>query len=431
MTEAAPGRAPTRWLAFVPRDTVIVRDGRSFNAGSQDGSGSRAESVTPWPSTIAGAVTTALNPPTAGAGAGAVVEPAAVRGPVLAKRAGEGWATFFRAPADLAVIPGERAGDVQSVTRLRPGAVHCVTGGRGVRVSCDLADGPQEFMLPPDGIEGVDPLAGLLPASAMVRYLADGVDDHPTSTSLDLLPEDPFVPETRVGLARVGRTAREGFLYSMTHLRPRDGWGLLAQCQDDAASCERTPSGPVPLGGKARLADVEIVADLDWPTPPDSYPGGRVLLYVVTPALWEGGWRPPLPDGVALVGACVPGSVPVATASPRLARSRGRRLVETVLLRWAVPPGAVYLVQFPGSPETAESEAARWARSVHGRALGPGLDPGTRADGAEADGAAMGGPAVEGEAEDRTSTAGFGVVLTGRWAGHQNAVAAASAETRS
>ena len=40
------------WLAFMPRDTVFVRDGRSFEAAT-DGTGA---SVRPSPTTIAGAV---------------------------------------------------------------------------------------------------------------------------------------------------------------------------------------------------------------------------------------------------------------------------------------------------------------------------------------------------------------------------------------
>ena len=42
----------TSWLAFTPRDTVFVRDGRSFDAAAD----ALAETVRPGPTTIAGAV---------------------------------------------------------------------------------------------------------------------------------------------------------------------------------------------------------------------------------------------------------------------------------------------------------------------------------------------------------------------------------------
>jgi hypothetical protein len=127
---------------------------------------------------------------------------------------------------------------------------------------------------------------------------------------------------------------------------------------------------------------------------------------------------------VSLVGACVPSPVPVSTASVRQARRSTKGLLETVLLRWAVPAGAVYLLQFADTEDPAQGEdhsgdggisgeedgaaavrAGVWARSVHGTALGPGQHPGG--------GRAVAGPGSTGT--DRTSTAGFGVVLTGRW----------------
>lgn len=79
------------WLAFTPRDTVFIRDGRSFDAAT-DTSG---VSVRPSPTTIAGA---------AGAVLGA--NPDEVRGPVLARLTGEEWDTYFPVPADLTRTSG-------------------------------------------------------------------------------------------------------------------------------------------------------------------------------------------------------------------------------------------------------------------------------------------------------------------------------------
>jgi hypothetical protein len=74
------------WLAFVPRDTLFIRDGRSFDAATN----TTARTVRPWPSTIAGAVRAAFG-----------ADQETVCGPVLARRAGAIWEPWFPAPADL------------------------------------------------------------------------------------------------------------------------------------------------------------------------------------------------------------------------------------------------------------------------------------------------------------------------------------------
>jgi CRISPR-associated protein Cmr3 len=109
-----------------------------------------------------------------------------------------------------------------------------------------------------------------------------------------------------------------------------------------------------------------------------------VLVYVATPAIWTTGWRIPLPDDADLVAAAVSTPLPVATTSPRL----GWR--STRALRWAVPPGSVYLLSFRGDAVKAQE----WAVKVHGKQWGMavGRDP-----------------------ANKLITAGFGVVLTGVW----------------
>jgi CRISPR-associated protein Cmr3 len=132
------------------------------------------------------------------------------------------------------------------------------------------------------------------------------------------------------------------------------------------------------LGGRGRLADVKDAGELAWPARPATFPGGRLLLYLVTPALWPDGWRPPLPQGVTLVAAATGEAQPVATSTPGRSWRADRRL------RWAVPAGSVYLLQFPD-----QDAAAAFAASTHG--------------------------AAHVQAEQRLRTAGFGVVLTGVW----------------
>ena len=420
----APGTAagpPVRpWVFLRPRDTVIVRDGRSFDAGSEGGTDART--VAPWPSTVAGALSTAFTvpgPERAGDDGPPVPEPQAVRGPVLARECHGTWEAYFPVPADL-VVPddGHPVDDGTPLHRLRPAlstepAAHGPPAGSPARgparspddlvISTDLDGTPETLLVPEDGKRHRAP-GGIVRGPGLARYLADDLGALATLSSLDHEATAPLVPERRVGLARENRTAREGYLYSSVHLRPRDGWGFLVQYVDGPATAGRVPRGPVPLGGRSRVADVERARDMAWPARPSTFPGGRVLLYVVTPALWPDGWRPPLPDGVRLVGACVPDPLPVAIASPRRARRSGTSVRGTMTLRWAVPPGSVYLLRFAG--DAADDRAAAWAAARHGAALGPALDPH----------GPPGPPGRDGSpGPDRTATAGFGVVLTGRW----------------
>jgi CRISPR-associated protein Cmr3 len=361
------GAVARRWLAFTPRDTILVRDGRPFDAGLD----SRAEAVLPTPSTVAGAV-----------GAAYGREPSRVRGPVFARhdppRRGGGsggrWSVFLPAPGDLVTDPD----DVGLVRRLRPVAVDgVVTDISGQCPMVMLGDGePLRPWLSRDVLQ--DYLHG--------RLLATGEDVGVPLDGLDVwCPQDGWVSETRVGLARDDdRVAQVGLLYQSSHLRTTAGVAVLAECEfDDTPPPDAV--GVVRLGGRGRLADVTPVDVVDWPTLPTGFAGGRVLVYVATPAIWPQGWQIPLPADARLVAAVVADALPVATARPV-----GARIVDTAL-RWAVPAGSVYLLQFTDpDPDQAERDAHIWARKVHAKGYGR-------------------------DARDRLLTAGFGVVLTGVW----------------
>ena len=343
----------TQWRAFTPRDTVFVRDGRPFDA-SADGV---ASTVRPGPTTIAGAL---------GAAFGA--SPLAVRGPVLARRSRDGWLPYFPVPADLA----ESVREPGRVYRLAPD-----TAGQ-----TDL-DGDLRFLAAPERAGPVKPLTGWMPGEVLARYLAgrfpgpEGV----AKKQLELAWPNPLEPERRVGLARDGRTARTGFLYQATHLRPREGWAFLAE-YDVAEEWAARESSHAPFGGMGRLADIEPAA-ADWPQPA-APADGRVLVYLATPGAWADGWRLPVPPGAELVAAATGEPESAATARREQDQFRASRV-----LRWAVPAGSVYLLRFD---DLAEGE--RWARACHGTALARDVpdDP------------------------DMVRTAGFGVVLTGAWA---------------
>ncbi|WP_239648558.1 type III-B CRISPR module-associated protein Cmr3 [Nocardiopsis chromatogenes] len=373
-----------RWLVVQPHDTVQVRDGRSFDAGT----GGIAHSVRPWPSTIAGALTAALG--------GEDLQ--SVRGPVLVRETGDGWRPYFPAPKDLHTDPARN-----DVWRM------CLEGGPvaepGARsdggapasatdLHCTEEDGTGGLRLLtlPSGAEGkerTEPCDALLPGRTLHDYLhgdlvvSGGVAPYEELDAVD----DPVVPEPRtgIGLDPRTRTVRNGMLYRTTHMRLEQGWAFAAHVTpkpEQQRQVDIGPPDPVQFGGLARMADVDPAPGTDWPRAPARFPGGRVLLYVATPALWPRGWRPDTPPGAELVSAVVGDPLAVASASPK---HNGEDFWSKRVLAWAVPPGSIYLLRFPG-----EEEAAVWAAEHHARALGP-------------------------PARERMDTAGFGVVLTGVW----------------
>lgn len=356
-----------RWLALTPRDTLLVRDGRQFDADAD----TSVEPTSPNPSTVGGAIFSAFGGK----------EPDEIRGPVLAQwHPGVGWTPYFPAPADLV----RDADDHSVITRLVPTESPAVT---------DISE-QLPLLLTGEG----DPLEAWFNGHTLGEYLRGELfpaeESYRPVRGLDLgfVRDDPdtdpgpLAREPRVGLGRTpDRVAQEGMLYQATYLRPLDGVALLAECVLPP-TWQRVATGPVTLGGRGRLADVAEVDGVAWPEPPTEFPGGRVLVYVATPAIWPGGWRITVP-GARLVTAAVGPPQPIATASPRC--EGGVRA--TRMLRWAVPAGSVYLLQFDSSDAARDWAVGDGERcGVHGTAYGRPND-------------------------DRLRTAGFGVILTGVW----------------
>ncbi|MGH4018055.1 MAG: type III-B CRISPR module-associated Cmr3 family protein [Pseudonocardiaceae bacterium] len=357
-----------QWLTFTPRDTVFIRDGRPFDAAAQ----TQAATVWPTPTTVAGATKIAFG-----------AEPDAVCGPVLTRDLGgdaggrdvDGeWETYFPVPRDLV------RDDESCVYRLRPESAG--TACTDLDVEC--------WLLPPEDAGATKDLSGWLPADQLTDYLAGTLPVDAITQERELsLEEDPLCPELRVGLARESdRRVKQGHLYQVTHLRPRSGWVFAAGCVLPAG-WNRRAAGPVPFGGRGRLADVAPVSGLRLPEAPSNFPEGRVLVYLATPAIWPsgvdspGGWRIPVPDGARLVAAAVGEPQPVATTTADKDWKSNR------VLRWAVPAGSVYLLQFD-DPARAKRWACDEVDGVHGTAYGR-------------------------PPNDRLRTAGFGLVLTGVW----------------
>ncbi|TQN28627.1 CRISPR-associated Cmr3 family protein [Haloactinospora alba] len=356
----------TVWVGIRPHDTVHVRDGRPF----QGGTGGRAETVRPTPSTVAGAVGAAC-----GDAYGARSEPGAVRGPVLVGyRSTKGWEPYFPAPRDLV----SESRDRDEAHRMRPDESR-----PEVSTDLDHAAGPEgprlRPLLPPAELSGAEPIDEWVSGPALEGYL-HGSQEPSRRAHLDVPPSPPMHQEVRTGLALTPeKTARHGMLYESVHWRLGEGWMFAAECADLPGDPAKLPS-LVQFGGMRRLADLLTPEGIAWPSPPPAFPGGRVLVYVATPAVWEQGWLPPLEPHAEVVAAALGPPQPITTGSP----GHGK-FEDTTTLFPAVPAGSVYLLRFPD-----EAAAGEWAHRRHGRTLRQ--DDQTRLD-----------------------TAGFGVILTGVW----------------
>lgn len=105
------------------------------------------------------------------------------------------------------------------------------------------------------------------------------------------IPQDAlWVEEVRIGIAQDSerRTTREGHYYEARYVRPYPGVGLLVTFGGLAWPEER---GLLALGGERRSAQFEAVSSVALPEPPDPLPE-RFVLYFLTPAIFELGWRP-------------------------------------------------------------------------------------------------------------------------------------------
>jgi CRISPR-associated protein Cmr3 len=285
-----------------------------------------------------------------------------VQGPFVAWRDRGNWVGLWPVPRDVVTVHG---GTQSRLALTDPGdAVHDLTG-------------QVELLLDDDG-EDSEPAAGWWDVHALTAYLHDGEIEDPRTG-------EPWRVERRVGLARENdRTAREGMLYAAEHLRFTDGHGLAVRC---LGGPDRDLSGLVNFGGRGRRAQLHQIRDIAVPEPPEDFPGGRLLLYLATPAVFPGGgWRPDLTrwPGTTLVSAAVGPAQIVTTATSR----RADGTVGGGLLMWAVPAGSVYYLRFP-DPEAAK----RAAEQLRYEPLEQ-----HRVDG-----------------ENWLSTAGFGLAFTGRW----------------
>ena len=364
---------PTGWLSVEPLDTVMVRDGRRFDAGVS----ARAEATAPPPSTFGGALHTALG--------GRIDEVSGrvdeIHGYVVSTDAG----LVFPPPADVVRHEGRHR---RLRAEQRPG---------DEKWDLDLDDGHRlSHALAGDG----EPLTDKWVTAGGLRAWLRAEPPYAPGAELGDAPglvDPPWQPEPRLGLARhwdgelIG-TSRSGLLYTMSHLRPQRGTRFLVPFTNgDEPKLRRDL---VPLGGRGRLAHVELNAGRmpGLPEAPDGFPGGRLTVYLATPALFGVDDDAPnaaharadvwwAPDEAVLCALALPGLVPIATASDR----PGGVHADTRRLMWAAPAGTVFYLRFDD-----DASAKRWSKANHGFLL-------------------------PGASNSPLRTAGFGLCLTGSW----------------
>ncbi len=361
-------------------DPLLFRDGRPF--GAEIGSLSARTLSCPYPTTVTGFVRTFL-------GNRMAIDwnrredilrvlATAVYGPLL-ERNGE---AVFHAPAD-ALVTG--ASKEPSVFALRPWQDLPEHAG------CDLPKHLVPLRVDTDEkpVKGYEYWDG----ASLMRWLesADGSGFAPPQPVGKMEVEQ----RTHVAIDDEKGVSAESLLYSVEYLsfeRYRWGkngswerWALLARLESD----EELPlaRGVGLLGGEKRLALIEPAEDSSWPACPDSLRGAlsqsqRVRMFLATPAIFEGGWKPgwlngklegspPCAPGVKLrlVSAAVKRREAVSGWSYRQDRQQPKPL------RLLAPAGSVYFFEVLDGNPAALAEA--WLRPVsddeHDRRDGYGL----------------------------------------------------------
>ena len=361
-------------------DSLLFRDGRPF--GAEIGSLSARTLSCPYPATVTGFVRTFL-------GNRMLIDwnrredilrvlAIAVYGPLL-ERNGE---TVFHAPAD-ALVTGTRK--EPSVFALRPWQDLPEHAG------CDLPKHLVPLRVDTDEkpVKGYEYWDG----ASLMRWLesADGSGFTPPQPVGKMEVEQ----RTHVAIDDEKGVSAESLLYSVEYLsfeRYRWGnngsherWALLARLEsEEDLSLAR---GVGLLGGEKRLALLEPVEDSCWPTCSETLrralsQSGRVRMFLATPAIFEGGWKPGWLNGklegsppcardmkLRLVAAAVKRRGAVSGWSYRQDRQQPKPL------RLLAPAGSVYFFEVLDGDPVALAEA--WLRpvsdDVHDRRDGYGL----------------------------------------------------------
>lgn len=333
-----------------PHDPLLMRDGRSFGSGES----ARSLPFVP-PTTLIGLIRTLhgsrsghFDPDLIGEVLGL-----SLRGPLLARLPdGDGDAALYApAPRD-AVMLGED--EAVPLHRLRP-----ASPAQGVLLDND-AEELWPLVLPgnPKGKPGTMPQ--FWPWTEFGAWLlGQTVSLNKQGVRLDQSER------THVSLNAATGTAADGLLFGTSALeflgKAGQRFGLSFHTDADL------PAGAVPFGGERRLSVLHPAQGPRWPACPDQIRDevmktGRVRVILMTPAVFEHGWKPTWllsdPDVQPRVRAAAVGR-PVTLSGWDLQKGApkpSRRLA---------PEGSVYHLELGGSPEQRGVWAENlWLKSV-------------------------------------------------------------------
>ena len=285
-----------------PKAPLVIRSGRPF-----DGQAGADEARFPPPSTLAGALRTA-HAETAGLPLSSELAKIPVAGP-LAVRLGEVPKLLVPKPADALYFWSED----RSAVRLVRAAPRKLADGEG----CDL---PSDDLLP---VQLTEPITGK-PAPGPRWWAFDDllkwrstVLAAPTFEAVSNNGWSPLTEEirTHVAIKRKSQAAESGKLFQTAglvfDLAARDGQpfpegriGIVGRIAG------KINAGVITLGGERRLSSIAAApADL-WPPMPRNLPAeirkaGGLSLTLLTPALFNTGWRPPELPGLRLRAAAL------------------------------------------------------------------------------------------------------------------------------
>lgn len=371
-----------------PRDPILVRDGRPFSADP----GARAETL-PWPlpSTLAGAMRTHIgntvqppfpwdrNGPKRALGIGA-------KGPLLVRRENGRWRVYLSAPADAVVFRGSSR--ELRIMKLLP---RKSLGNAG----CNNPDGLAPLMVTDDskpergydywsiedtirwlcgGDELPDRYLGNLDREARVHVKIDPAKSAAETGMLFAtvsicFPDLPLLPkEKRYLMEPEDDPEKEDKRKKDIEAATVRELAMLCRVygNEDFSRCG---SGLLLFGGERRVAFVEE-AEAAWPGFPDELRnckdiGKRLKLQLVTPALFDGGWKPgwladqaklpPCLHGLKLklISAAIHRRVPVSGWDMHKKQPKAAR--------YAAPAGSVYFFEVEEGAVDAEK---LWLESV-------------------------------------------------------------------
>jgi CRISPR-associated protein Cmr3 len=257
---------------------------------------------------------------------------------------------------------------------LRPEPVRPGTGS-------DLPSGLWPLVVPT--VEKIAEAPAWWPLNLVVRWLVDSVVPPPAlrDDGREAAPysSGPLLDE-RVSVAIDARTRRAdpGRLYMTRALAFADDEEIAvavdAAAQDfELLAALRVAQGLHPLGGERRLADVRVdpTSPSAWMCPPGMAAtlarARRVRLALMTPAAFDGGWRPGWLDVSTLTGKPPGAAVQlrlIAAAVSKPVVQSGWDIVRRAPkgLRRLVPAGSVYWFEVvAGDPRTL---ASLWLKSV-------------------------------------------------------------------